>query len=78
MATIDPIDSLSRVLALADGRDPAEATANDRDRSIEFLNLFHAASYWSCQRDPCQRCRGSGIEPLVRKADPPPVIPKAA
>ena len=44
MATIDPIDSLSRVLALADGRDPAEATANDRDRSIEFLNLFHAAS----------------------------------
>jgi hypothetical protein len=42
------------------------------------LKLFAAANYWSRQRDPCQRCRGSGIEPTVGAAHPPAVIRKSA
>jgi hypothetical protein len=75
---IDAIQSLARCVALGDGRDPAEASPTDRDKAIDFLNLFAAATYWARQRDPCHFCNGSGVEPLVGKVHPPPVIPKAA
>jgi len=75
---IDTIEAMSRVLALGDGRDPAEATREDRDRAIEFMNCFHSAMYTARHRDPCPRCQGSGIEPRVGAAHPPAVIAKAA
>ena len=75
---IDTIESLARCVALGDGRDPTQTTPADRERSIDFLNLFQAATWWVRQRDPCPRCQGSGIEPRVGAAHPPAVIAKAA
>jgi hypothetical protein len=78
MPVLDAIEAMSRVLALSDGRDPSEATQADRDRGIDFLNVFHAANWWARQRDPCTHCRGSGIEPQRGATPAPAVIKKTA
>ena len=76
MPVLDVLESLARVLALADGRDPSDASRADRDKAVDFMNLYSAAAYWSRQKNPCSYCGGSGIEPLVGRAHPPPVISK--
>jgi hypothetical protein len=79
MPLLDAIEAMSRVLALSDGRDPAEATRADRDKAVDFMNLYSCAAYWSRKKNPCSYCGGSGIEPqLVGKAHPPAVIEKTA
>ncbi len=78
MPILDTIESLARCVAIGDGRDPTEASPADRDKAVDFLNLFHAATYWARLRDPCARCQGLGIEPRVGASHPPAVIRKTA
>jgi hypothetical protein len=74
----EAIESVTRVLALGAGRDPAEATKEDRDRAVDFVSCFHAALYWARRAEPCGHCHGSGVEPRRVQRAPPLAVAVAS